>query len=301
VTEMIRPTQEQFDQLCFKVSDQMRVYVYPYIASISRELEPNVGEHLGSGLYLDLRGEAYILTNEHVARAINETPLAHQLLQGKGTTRIMNPFRAAKHPYDMALTRIEREAWRNKNNARLALDASRIARKHDPEESDFLFMLGYSGQRSYFSPSYEILVTNGTPYLTQETKTPPDGLSDMFFAIPYLPELAKSLSPKGAGLPDPHGFSGTPVWDTNFRRCSLNEQHWTPEESQVTGIVIRWSEATGHLIAVRVEFIREFLLYALRCEAAYFNWMRRGRPENDALADWVWAENTLSQLATAGS
>jgi len=101
---MIRPTQEQFDQLCFKVSDQMRVYVYPYIASISRELEPNVGEHLGSGLYLDLRGEAYILTNEHVARAINETPLAHQLLQGKGTTRIMNPFRAAKHPYDMAFS-----------------------------------------------------------------------------------------------------------------------------------------------------------------------------------------------------
>jgi len=297
MSQMFRPTREQFDQMCFKVSDEMRGHVYPYIASISRELEPNVGEHLGSGLYLDLRGEAYILTNEHVARAISGKSLAHQLLQGEGATRVMNPFQAARHPYDMALTRIERKVWLDNKNARLALNASRIASRHDPEESELLFMLGYSGQRSYFSPSFETLVTNGTPYLTQETKTPPEGLSEMCFAIPYLPELAKTLSPKGAGLPDPHGFSGTPVWDTNFNRCMRNNRHWTPEESSITGIITRWSEDTGHLIAVRVEFIQEFLLYALRCEAAYFNWMRRGRPENDALADWVWAEKALSQLA----
>jgi len=297
MSEMIRPTQEEFDRLCFKVSDRMRGYAYPYIASISRELEPNVGEHLGSGLYLDLRGETYILTNEHVARAINETSLAHQLLQGEGATRVMNPVQVAQHPYDMALTRIEWEVWLDKKNVRLALNASRIASRHAPEESDFLFMLGYSGQRSYFSPSFDTLVTKGTPYLTQESKTPPEGLSNMCFAIPYLPELAKSLSPRGAGLPDPHGFSGTPVWDTNFRRCMLNEQQWAPEESRVTGIIIRWSEVTGHLIAVRVEFIREFLLYALRNEAAYFNWIQRGRPANDALTDWVRAQEALSELA----
>lgn len=44
MSELLRPTREQFDQLCSKVSDQMRDYAYPYIASISRELEPNVGD-----------------------------------------------------------------------------------------------------------------------------------------------------------------------------------------------------------------------------------------------------------------
>lgn len=300
MSNMIRPTPEQFEQISFGVADQMRHQIYPYIASISQAVEHNVGEHLGSGLYLGIRDETYVLTNEHVARAITQAPLAHQLIQGEGATRIMNPFQAAEHPYDMALSRIEREAWFNENNTRRALDLSRIADKHDPEESDFLFMLGYSGQRSYYSASFETLFANATPYLTQETKTAPDGFSHMCFAIPYLPERAKSLSPKGAGLPDPHGFSGTPVWDTNFRRCNLSHRPWSPEESKVTGIIVRWLEATGDLIAVRVEFIREFLLDALRCEAAYFNWIHRGRPENDDLADWVWAEKALPQLTPAG-
>jgi hypothetical protein len=301
MSEMIRLTLEQFDRLSFTVSDRMRGHTYPYITSLSWAEELSVGNHLGSGLYLGHSGEAYILTNEHVARAIRGTPLAHQLLQGEHATRVMNPFQVAKHPYDMALTRIEREVWLDAKNSRVALDISRIASKHDPAESDFLFMLGYSGQRSYFSASFETLFTNATPYLTQESKTVPDGLSDMFFAIPYLPDLAKSLSPNAAGLPDPHGFSGTPVWDTNFRRCMLSGQQWTPEESRITGLVVRWLESTGHIVAVRVEFIREFLLYALRCEAAYFNWIRRGRPSNDGFADWVWAEKALPNLETAES
>jgi hypothetical protein len=294
MNDLIRPTREQFEEIARKVCDRMRKYAFPYTSAISRELEPNFGQHLGSGLYLGVRGETYLLTNEHVARAINQNPIAHQLIDGEGATRVMNPFQVARYPYDMALTRIEREAWSHEKTARCALDVSNMAGKHDPVDGDFLFMLGYSGNRSYFSATFETLFANGTPYLTQESKTPPEGLSSMCFAIPYLPDLAKSLSPKSKGLPDPHGFSGSPVWDTNFRRCMLENRRWTPEESRITGIVFLLSE--GNLIAVRVEFIREFLLYGLRCEAAYFNWIERGRPQNDALADWDWAEKSISDL-----
>lgn len=298
---MIRPTREEFETIALKVTERMREYSYPYIASISREVERNVGDHVGTGLYLRIRNDSYLLTNEHVARAIRETPLAHQLLEGEGATRVMNPFQVARHPYDMALTRIESAAWSVEKNIRRALNVSHVGSRHAPEDCDFLFMLGYSGQRSYFSPTFETLTNKGTPYLTQEAKDSPDDLSEMCFAIPYRPELARSLDPKGANLPDPHGFSGSPVWNTNFRRCMLSGRRWTPEESRVTGIIIRWSEATGHLIAVRVEFIAEFLLYALRCEAAYFNWIARGRPENDALTDWSWAEVSIPDFATVQS
>lgn len=294
--QMIRPTREEFETIALKVTDRMREYIYPYIASISTEIERNVGDHLGTGLYLRIRNETYLLTNEHVARSIRKTPLAHQLLEGEGATRVMNSFQVAPHPYDMALTRIESAAWNNQKNMRRALDVSHVGGKHDPENRDFLFMLGYSGQRSYFSPTFEMLVNKGTPYLTQEAEDRPEALPEMFFAIPYRPELARSLDPKGAHLPDPHGFSGSPVWDTNFQRCMLSERRWAPEESRVTGIIVRWLEATGHLVAVRVEFIAEFLLHALRCEAAYLHWIERGRPENDALTDWVWAEESVPDL-----
>ena len=246
---------------------------------------------------MGVAGETYLFTNEHVARAINKNPIAHQLIDGERATRVMNPFQVAEYPYDMALSRIEREAWFIEKNMRLALDVSQVAMRHHPVESEFLFVLGYSGQRSYFSPSFETLFTKGTPYLSLATENSPEDPSDMWFAIPYLPDLAKSLRPQGAGLPVPHGLSGSPVWDTNFRRCMLEERQWPPQESRVTGIVVRWSEATGHLIAVRAEYLREFLLNALRCEAAYFRWIQRGRPENDALADWVWAERSISVLA----
>ncbi len=294
---MVRPTRDEFEAIALKVTERMREYSYPYVALISREVERNVGEHVGTGLYLKTRNDSYLLTNEHVARAIRETPLAHQLSEGEGATRVMNPFQVARHPYDVALTRIESAAWSDQKNIRRALNVSHVGSKHDPEDCDFLFMLGYSGQRSYFSPTFTILMNKGTPYLTQEAKDGPEDLPEMFFAIPYRPELARSLDPKGTNLPDPHGFSGSPVWDTHFRRCMLRERRWTPEESRVTGIIIRWLEATGHLIALRVEFIAEFLLYALRCEAAYFHWIERGRPENDALTDWASAEKSIPDFA----
>jgi hypothetical protein len=274
----------------------MREYVFPYVASISRETEPNVGEHLGSGVYLALGKETYLLTNEHVACKINQNSLAHQLIDGENATRISNPVQAASAPYDLAVTRIDHRVWSQTKNQRRSLPTERLATKHEPVDMDFLFLLGYSGERSYFSPSFQTLVTNGTPLLTQESKNPPEGLSEMYFALPYVPDLSKSKDPKSKGLPIPCGFSGAPVWDTNFRRCMLENRHWTPEESHITGIAFLWIDATAHLVALRIEYVREFLLYALRSEAAYFHWVERDRPSNDALHDWIWAESAIPSL-----
>jgi hypothetical protein len=60
---LIRPSREEFDRLSLQVTEQMRAHSFPYVASISAEIEPNVGKHLGSGLYLTLGTETYLLTN----------------------------------------------------------------------------------------------------------------------------------------------------------------------------------------------------------------------------------------------
>jgi hypothetical protein len=294
--EMFRPTREQFEKLSGNVCDQMREFAFPFVPSISCETDTNVADHHGSGLYIRLRNETYILTNEHVARVIQGRPLAHQLLDGEYSTRIMHAVQAAKAPYDLALTKVDASVWNDPRNKRKALDVSKLARHHDPAEQDFLFMLGYSGQKSFFSPSLESLMTNGTPYLTQESKDCPDNLGDMYFAIPYLSELAKSLTGKSANLPDARGFSGSPVWDTRFRQHDLQGIKWSPEESQVTGVIFLWRQDTRQLIAVKAEYIVEFLLYALRCVAAYFRWLNTGEPDGTAMEDWTWAEHAIPSL-----
>jgi len=102
-----------------------------------------------------LRGEEYLLTNEHVAREIQGQPLAHQLAKEEFATRISNPFQAAPAPYDLALTRIDNAIWSDLKNQRLAVSIQRLALKHEPVEHEFLFTMGYSGERSYFSPTFE--------------------------------------------------------------------------------------------------------------------------------------------------
>jgi hypothetical protein len=279
-----------------EVTDGMREHAFPYIAAISREVSPTEGEHVGSGLYLALRKAVYLLTNEHVARSIKVHPLGHQLAANEYAVRVSNAVQVARSPYDLAVTRIDPQTWSDAKNQRLALPIERVALKHEPVDEEFLFTMGYSDERSYFSPTLETLFSRGTPYLTQASKAPPAWLSDMCFAMPYAPDLARSMDPKGRGLPNPHGLSGAPVWDTNFRRCNLEPRPWKAEYAQVTGVVFSWDPSTAHVIAIRVEYVREFLLFALRVEAAYFRWIDRGRPYGDDLTDWVWAEGAICNL-----
>lgn len=107
----------------------------------------------------------------------------------------------------------------------------------------------------------------------------------MYFAIPYAPERAKTLHPKGKGLPIPHGLSGAAVWNTNFRRSVDENRKWNASLSEVTGITFAWHESTAHILAIRIEYVREFLLFALRREASYFHWIEPGKPIGDDLTD----------------
>jgi hypothetical protein len=67
--------------------------------------------------------------------------------------------------------------------------------------------------------------------------------------------------------------------------------------AEVTGIIWGWDSKDPCLLAIRAEFVREFLLNALRNEAAYFHWLSRGQPENDDWHDWFWATKEFPYLS----
>jgi hypothetical protein len=146
--------------------------------------------------------------------------------------------------------------------------SQRLAEKHQPVQYEFLFVLGFSGERSRYSPLLGTLFSGGTPYLMQECLTPPICTPDLRFSIPYKPDRTVSMSPKGHGLPRPDGFSGSAVWNTRFRECILTGKTWSPLISDVTGIVWGWNSRDRCLLATRIEHVRRFMLSALRQEAA---------------------------------
>ena len=75
------------------------------------------------------------------------------------------------------------------------------------------------------------LITNAISYACQEVPLPPDDRFDerFHFALDYRPDRAIPLGDNNPGLPDPHGFSGSFVWNTRFVELGSNSRPWSPD------------------------------------------------------------------------
>lgn len=247
-------TSEEWNMMCNEVTSQMLEHIKPYTTPISKVLADDYGEHCGSGSFLCHANSRYLITNEHVAKALESHSLAHQFneSESESVVRITKPMCAKQYPFDLALSKIPDKAWsvcRHKSNA---IHLARFAHKHDPVDGELLFMIGYSDERSDFYFGY--LNSPGTPYTTQETSFPKDiGDPKYHFAIHYKPDLAISVDGKFRGLPKPPGMSGSLVWNTRFVEYFQQNKEWSPNQAQVTGIVWGWPSSDACLLATRVE------------------------------------------------
>lgn len=276
------------------VTSAMSEHVRRFTTTISAVLSHEEGEHAGTGSYLCLNGKPYLFTNEHVAAVRTKHLVAHQL--GGCYVRLANPFQTFGYPLDLAIARIEDEAWTSVHHDSDTVPVTRLAIKHEPVENELLFVVGFSGERSYFSPGFGSLFTPGTPYLTQEVAVPEEWENQATFALHYNSEKATSVDGSTRGLPNAHGFSGSLVWDTKAMRCLREQTEWGPELAEATGIVWGWPTSAVCLLATKIEYVREFLLHALRREAAYFSWQSRGCPQGDDWIDWHRGVKEISHL-----
>jgi hypothetical protein len=274
----------------------MRETTRPYVASIFRVFSPTEASLEASGAYVQLRNRTYLITNQHVAAALKTHSLAHQLADDEHGVRITNPFQALSYPVDIAISRIDDEIWRSYKNEKQALPVWRLAQEHKPMQHELLFLMGFSGERSYYSKSLEYVFSTATPYSTQESQLPQPFDPEVSFALLFSTGHAIAVDGKRRGLPNPAGFSGSLVWNTKAVESMVAGREWTPEQAQVTGIVWGWDTTNACLLATRVEHVRSFMLQALRQEAAYFRWLGRGAPMGDDLSDWFWAVRQIEAL-----
>lgn len=244
--------QSYLTSIYFDVLEAMRAHVRPFVTPISKVLSHDHGEQLGTGSYIDIHSQRYLLTNEHVARELQQSSIAHQFYGSDNVFRCINPMVADPAPVDAALAFIEDEVWGHSAHTAGQIPLSRCASKHAPLENELLFLVGYPGARSKFL--FNTLITPGVPYLTQEAPLlESHGNTQYHFALHYSPEKAISPDARAQPLPPPPGMSGSLVWNTRVLECHNAGVKWTPAEAQVTGLVWGWPDV--YLIGTKVEHL----------------------------------------------
>jgi hypothetical protein len=274
---------------------QMAAYTRQFICALYYVIDKERGALAGSGSFLYLNGESYILTAGHVAKESKTFQgLAHSTSYGERPTYISNPYKCLEHPLDLALVKIDPTFFAS--GEKTYLRAAQLASTSDGVDSDLLFLHGFPGEKS--KPVYllrgvfsETLPYGGftgscTKYCWFDPK--------LHIALHYASKGMIDASGKEAKWIDPHGLSGSALWKTN--RAGTPARTWSPEMARIVGVVFAHDDKAESLIATRIEVVRDFLLFSIRQECAYLNWINRGRPLWDDLLDWVHAENRIGGL-----
>lgn len=241
---------DEWNALCAEISGAMAHYVPQFMTPLSRILSEDEGELQGTGSYVSIDGKSFLLTNHHVAAALQRKRLGHMFNGSDLVYSLRSRFAAISPPTDAAIAPVDMTRGPDAN----AVPLSRYANSHAPVDGELLFVAGYPGERSGFA--FGTLFTPLAVYLAQEDVMQSAALGSHHIAIPWLPDKARSADLHGSGLPLPPGMSGSLVWNTRRRECEINGWTWSPEEARVTGLVFAWSTCSNWIYATKVEYLR---------------------------------------------
>jgi len=248
----------------------------PFVTPISGACANGTAVHVGTGGYVEWCRNRLLLTNEHVAREVHKHSLARKCFDSADYLLINNPFAVLAAPEDLALSPVD-DRWNAVEHSAMAFPEHRFAERHAPLQREYLFVMGFTGEKAHYSPSFETLFTTGTPLLTQEydealepeeTRRPirhPGFDSDYHFAMPWNPSATTPTDGKTSSIPlDPHGMSGSFVWNTRIAEFTASGETWTPGVARLTGLLWGWDTNDRFLFATRIEHVATFLamLYA---------------------------------------
>ncbi len=252
-------------------SNLMSLQMQPFVTPISGALADNTAVHVGTGGYVEWRKKRLLLTNEHVAREVKKHSLARKCFDSPDYLHINNPYQVLTAPEDLAVSPVD-DRWNDVSHSAMAFPDHRFEERHAPVQAEYLFVMGFTGEKSRYSPSFNMLFTTGTPYLTheydealepEETKRKikhPDFDPAYHFAMQWHPEATTPTDGKTSSVPlDPHGMSGSLVWNTRLLEFAAKEEPWTPGVARLTGVLWGWDTGDRFLFATRIEHVTAFL------------------------------------------
>lgn len=251
-------TPDEWKNVCDRVTDSMRGHTRPFVTPLSTSNDDHV-RLVGSGSYVEVHGRPILLTCEHVAR---NAPMEYRFYGSESVFRYPRPFTMEPHPIDAAFALITNDAWNAARHKATPIPYARFAPKHNiADPCEILFFRGYAGQNSHYG--FGIHEANGSGYCSQE-KHGIDFDRQIFevFWEPANVEVTRGSSPEARATmmhDDPHGFSGSLVWNTRFMELSNAGQEWTPDAAVVTGLLRRFDPSSRTLLVLRVEHLNAWV------------------------------------------
>src|SRR5688572_15049846 len=95
---------ENWSAICLYVNEAMTDHIKPSITPISKVLEHDYGELEGTGYYVEIQNQKHLLTNEHVARALQTHSIAHQFYGTDIVVKCVKPMLVDPYPIDVAIS-----------------------------------------------------------------------------------------------------------------------------------------------------------------------------------------------------
>ena len=250
----------EFDRKVDAVTDRMRDYTRPCVTPLVYGF-PGQKPVIGTGTYVTLYPDkvdvVHILTCEHVSRT---QPLQHLPVGSQKMLPLYGEVRSDRDPLDAAAIRIEKAAWREQKHNADPLPVSLLAPVHRPVENEVLFVRGMAGEN--FHEAFDIPTPILSAYSTQEVVSQRTGRD---FHIIWDPTKVKLTSKTDEGVvarfkhSDPHGFSGSLVWNTRFVELGSDLSQWNPEQAVVTGMLRRGDEKSRLLVAQQIQHLLPWL------------------------------------------
>jgi hypothetical protein len=118
------------------------------VTPISGALADDMATHVGTGGYVEWHRNRLLLTNKHVAREVKKHSLARKCFDAPDYLHINNPFQAIAAPRDLAFSPIN-DRWNAVTHSAMAFPDYRFEEKHAPLQGEYLFVLGYTGEKAH--------------------------------------------------------------------------------------------------------------------------------------------------------
>lgn len=231
--------------------ERVRDLRLPNVASLYgvHQDHTRAAEFLGTGTFVQHRDDVFVLTAMHVVRESQK--YAHVFHDVGGDGENMVPFRSGWTGWkevstDLALWGCFRELFETSSLRPLPLiEPFGVT---DANKDAFFVASGWPGDLEFPLPHVREYRT--TLHTVMGKTVMRNEIPKQSFAFDCANDIRY------------FGMSGSAVWNLNLHRCTTLKD-WTPNMSTFAGVVIRWNEDEGLIIATRAEIVKSFLSGAI--------------------------------------
>lgn len=231
---------EQKIQLIRECCDRLAQHTYSYLTSIVLPLPGKRGQHIGSGLRCMLRGQKCILTADHVIREEfldKQRDFAVSVGYGQEGIPFHGNIKLEPHP-DLAICLLP-ESHPGPSATIKFWDLDRSLREDRSRGSGYFFTHGYPGTMSQYEEALAALHNRSLAYGAVERKENLPGQHYAFhFLMDYRKERMRGLIGDVTNVLDPHGMSGSAVWELNLEEGK--EGSWCPDDIRLIGVLVQY-------------------------------------------------------------